>query len=150
MTGDSERGRWSQTTKKTPAIPKLDGELHWIEARIQQVQAAEDILHFEVVRIVGSQGLIDLLQTQYKNDDSFRLRWSETKFVFMPSYWELEGDDSHWYSLGLQTKDMNFFEVDGLAYPTPMPESHVELRWTFWMDGMSPKEAEEAARKLHS
>lgn len=144
----SDRSGWEKAAKATPAIPSASGELAWIEARLKQVELSQDFMSYEVVRLVASSKLSKRLQNQYQEDDLFRRRWQGTEFVFMPSYWEIPGDDDHWYALAIQTRDMEFLELNGVAYPTPMPESHIELRWTFWMDGMSPSESEEAARKL--
>ena len=101
-----------------------------------------------MIRIVGSAQLIAKLENQYQEDEKFRRRWSKTQFIFLPAYWHVDGDDDHWYNMDIQTNLFNLVRADGLAYPEPMTESHVEIRWTLWNDGMSPREAEAAAFRL--
>ena len=143
-----DRERWALVAKKPPAIPSRNGELAWIGTRLEQMEDSQELLTYEVVRIVGNSDLIARLISQFQEDAQFRRRWEHTEFIFMSSYWEIDGDDDHWYSMGIQTREMEFIDVHGLVYPTPMPASHIELRWTFWMDGMTPSDSEEAARKL--
>lgn len=133
---------------KVPRIPQRKGELAWIEARIEQLEEILDIPFYDTVRIIGSSHLIQKLQALYMEDVLFRRRWKGTEFIFLPIYWKVEGDDAHWYYTQLLSAGMEELDFHGLAYETPMPQSHIEIRWTLWGDGISPVEAEGAARRL--
>lgn len=143
-----DQGNWEKLANQAPAVPKAASELAWVESRIEQLESALDFELCEMIRIVGSAQLIAKLENQYQEDEKFRRRWSKTQFIFLPAYWHVDGDDDHWYSMGIQTNLNNFVDTHGLAYATPMPSSHIEIRWTFWKDGMSPKDAEAAALRL--
>lgn len=143
-----DQGNWEKLANQAPAVPKAASELAWIESRIEQLESALDFELCEVIRIVGSAQLIAKLENQYQEDEKFRRRWRKTQFIFLPAYWQVDGDDNHWYSMGIQTNLNNFLNAHGLAYPDPMPVSHIETRWTLWSDGMSPADSEEAAKRL--
>ena len=143
-----DQGNWEKLANQAPAVPKTASELAWIESRIEQLESALDFELCEMIRIVGNAQLIAKLERQYQEDEKFRRRWGKTQFIFLPAYWHVDGDDDHWYNMDIQTNLFNLVRADGLAYPEPMTESHVEIRWTLWNDGMSPREAEAAAFRL--
>lgn len=144
-----DRESWERLANQVPSVPKTNTELAWIESRFEQLESALDDEFCEKISIVGSGQLIAKLENQYQEDENFRRRWRHTQFVFLPAYWEFDGDDDHWYSMGIQTYSYDYFEAHGLAYPTPVSKSHVEIRWTLWNDGMSHKDAEAAALRLN-
>ena len=95
-----DRERWALVAKRPPAIPSRNGELAWIGTRLEQMEDSQELLTYEVVRIVGNSDLIARLISQFQEDAQFRRRWEHTEFIFMSSYWEIDGDDNHWYSMG--------------------------------------------------
>ena len=143
-----DRDLWVRVASKAPAVPQDLGELAWVEARLEQLEASQSHVQFERVRIASSQHLMERLKTQYQSDEFFRLRWSKTEFLFRTDFLVPALDDHSSYEMDIQTWEMDFLEARGFAYPEPRAVSHIEIRWTLWRDGMSPRESEEAARRL--
>lgn len=138
-----------------PRVPERTGELAWLDVRIDQIHELFAPETLSSLRVWGTPRTLERLERQWNADVEMQSRRSGLDLIFLEITPTEDGSwgwfDDRTIELDAITDQNTMFQLWTLVYPAPVPDLHLEYRWTFQMiDGMTGREAEATARRLSS